>query len=91
MLNMVRTRAGLMEYTEADLPDQVSFRLAIEEERRLELAFEGHRYFDLVRTGRAGEVIPQLGPLVGANEYLFPIPRSEFDTNEAITENHPGY
>jgi hypothetical protein len=91
MLNAVRTRAGLPAYTGTDLPDQESFRLAIEEERRLELAFEGHRYFDLVRTGRADEVIPQLGPLVGENQYLFPIPRAEFDTNDAITENNPGY
>ncbi len=90
-LNAIRTRAGLAAYSSADLTDQESFRLAVEQERRLELAFEGHRYFDLVRTGRADEVLPQLGPLTGVNQYLFPIPRSEFDTNESITQNNPGY
>ncbi len=90
-LNTIRLRAGLSAYTSADLPDKESFRLAIEQERRLELAFEGHRYFDLVRTERAEEVLPQLGPLTGVNQYLFPIPRSEFDTNESITQNNPGY
>lgn len=90
-LNAIRTRAGLNAYSSADLPDQESFRLAVEQERRLELSFEGHRYFDLVRTGRAQEVLPQLGPLTGVNQYLFPIPRSEFDTNESITQNNPGY
>ena len=90
-LNAVRTRAGLDAFTSSELPDQEAFRLAIEQERRLELCFEGHRYFDLVRTGRAAEVLPQIGPLTGANQYLFPIPRSEFDTNESINENNPGY
>lgn len=90
-LNTIRQRANLPELTSADLPDQASFRLAIEEERRLELAFEGHRYFDLVRTGRADDVIPSLGPLTGVNNYLFPLPRAEVDANEAIEENNPGY
>ena len=90
-LNAIHTRAGLPAYSSSDLPDQESFRLAVEQERRLELAFEGHRYFDLVRTGRAEEVLPQLGPLTGVNQYLFPIPRSEFDTNESINQNNPGY
>jgi hypothetical protein len=90
-LNAVRIRAGLNALTSTELPDQEAFRLAVEQERRLELCFEGHRYFDLVRTGRAAEVLPQLGPLTGVNQYLFPIPRSEFDTNESITENNPGY
>jgi len=36
-------------------------------------------------------VLPQLGPLTGVNQYLFPIPRSEFDTNESINQNNPGY
>jgi hypothetical protein len=90
-LNIIRQRANLPELTSADLPDQAAFRLAIEQERRLELVFEGHRYFDLVRTGRADDVLPSLGPLTGVNNYLFPIPRSEVDANAAITENNPGY
>jgi hypothetical protein len=90
-LNLIRIRAGLPLLTPADLPDQASFRLAVEEERRLELAFEGHRYYDLVRTGRAGDVLEKRGPLTGENQFLFPIPQSEIDANESIKENNPGY
>lgn len=63
-INLVRTRAGIVPYLAAgdatkdwvlDTPDKV-FR-AIYEERALELAFEGHRWFDLVRSGQAVEVM----------------------------------
>lgn len=90
-LNQLRLRAGTELLTPADLPDQQAFRLAIEEERRLELAFEGHRYHDLVRTGRASEVLPKEGPLTQENQFLFPIPQSELDANKMITANNPGY
>ncbi|GAB3657232.1 RagB/SusD family nutrient uptake outer membrane protein [Echinicola sediminis] len=61
LLNMVRVRAGLPVLTPLDLPDQASFRAAIAQERRVELAFENHRWFDLVRTGKAIEVITAHG------------------------------
>lgn len=83
LLNAIRLRAGLPELTALDLIDQNAFRLAIEKERRLEFAFEGHRLFDLKRTGRINQVLPDLGTLKKAN-WLFPIPQSELDAN-----NHP--
>lgn len=43
----------LRNYTAADFADNEALLLAIEKERRVELAFEAHRWFDLVRTGRA--------------------------------------
>ncbi|RYF88313.1 MAG: RagB/SusD family nutrient uptake outer membrane protein, partial [Chitinophagaceae bacterium] len=49
-LNMIRRRARLPEKTAIDIPSQEAFRLAMEQERRVEFAFEGHRWFDLVRT-----------------------------------------
>jgi tetratricopeptide (TPR) repeat protein len=48
-INKVRARAGLTAFTGLD---QSALRLAIENERRLELSYEGHRWFDLVRTDR---------------------------------------
>jgi hypothetical protein len=59
---------------------------AIWEERRLELAMEGHRFFDLVRTGRAPQVIQ--GFIAGKHE-VFPIPQEEVDISE-LPQN-PGY
>jgi hypothetical protein len=74
-------------------------RLAIEKERRLELAFEGHRYFDLKRTGRAIDVInnakgpdgvTSLGYNLTPNRLLWPIPQAEMDKNSKLIQNE-GY
>lgn len=51
-LNYTRNRAGLLSYTEADIPDPLTCQFAIEDERRLEFAMENQRFFDLLRTGR---------------------------------------
>ncbi|MBT9188265.1 RagB/SusD family nutrient uptake outer membrane protein [Zobellia russellii] len=72
LLNMVRTRAGLGELTSTDLPDQESFRNAIAQERRVELAFENHRWFDLLRTDKAIETITAFGIKEKANPTLTP-------------------
>lgn len=90
-LNTIRERAGLTELTSAEVATQDDFRLAVEKERRLELAFEGHRMIDLRRTGRAADVLPDIGTFVSANQMLLPIPQSEVDLNTAITANNPGY
>jgi hypothetical protein len=97
LLNNIRKRAGLAAKTAADVPDQASFRLWMEQERRAELCFENLRWFDLVRTDRALDVmkkfLTQYG--LGANvksrdQYLFPIPQSVRDVTPAIEQN-PGY
>ncbi|MFK7936547.1 MAG: RagB/SusD family nutrient uptake outer membrane protein [Saprospiraceae bacterium] len=63
---------------------------AIYHERRVELAMEGHRFFDLVRTGRGEKELGALG-YQDATHRLFPIPDSQIQaTNGAITQN-PGY
>ncbi len=61
---------------------------AIKNERRLELAFEGVRFLDLVRWGDAPEVLGDLGFVEGKHE-LFPIPADEIRRNREINENNP--
>ena len=70
-INQVRTRAGLAA-TKATA--QTDMREAIFKERRVELAFENKRWFDLVRTGRVKEIITAYGAEVKANpaDYYFP-------------------
>ena len=78
-LNNVRTRAGLTAYTSADLPDQQSFRQAVWNERRLELALEGDRWFDLVRTGQAINAMAQAGYTIQPYQYIYPVPQKQID------------
>jgi len=70
-LNQVRTRAGLAATTASS---QADMREAIFKERRVELAFENKRWFDLTRTGRVKEIIGAYGAKVKANPaaYYFP-------------------
>jgi hypothetical protein len=70
-------------------------RLALEQERRVELAFEGHRWFDLVRTGRALEVLNGKAQAIGLttqlteNNLIFPIPQSQIDVNPSLIKQNP--
>jgi starch-binding outer membrane protein, SusD/RagB family len=88
-LNEVRERAGLAGYVlGVDLPnDQDAVIDAILDERRLELAFEGDRWFDLVRTDRA---VDALAPFLAPHEKLWPVPQRELDVAPNLTQN-PGY
>lgn len=83
-LNQVRNRAmlGNVVTTGANLTNEIW------KERRVELVGEGHRFFDLVRTGRAGAAID--GFQVGKHE-LFPIPVEEILLSGNQWENNPGY
>lgn len=82
-LNAVRARAGLAASTAAT---QADILLAIENERRVELAFEPHRWFDLVRTGRAQTVLN----ITDANKLLLPLPSQQLLLDQALKQN-PGY
>lgn len=86
-LNLVRARVNLPATT-ATTAD--ALRTAILKERRLELAFEGHRWYDLKRTGKAIETMTALGYTINENKLLFPIPQGERDKNVNLKQN-PGY
>lgn len=81
-INAIRNRASLVNYSGSDLAGEILVQ------RRLEFAFEGHRWFDLVRTGNATSVLG-----ISENHTLFPIPKAEITNNNSINENdqNPGY
>jgi len=84
-LNKIRSRAGLAGTSASS---QSALSQAIQNERRLELAFEGHRWFDLVRTGT---VDSEMGQSVNANYHLFPIPISEILSSDGVITQNAGY
>jgi starch-binding outer membrane protein, SusD/RagB family len=83
-IDVVRERAGLnpLASTVTSQNDLIS---AVLQERRVEFAGEGHRFFDLRRTGRAESVLG-----LPAFRLLWPIPEQELDVNPNIEQN-PGY
>jgi tetratricopeptide (TPR) repeat protein len=83
-LNLVRTRAKVQPITASGS----ALIEAIWNERRLEMACEGHRFFDLVRTGKASQVIKDFVP--GKHE-LFPIPQVEIDLSGGNWSQNPNY
>lgn len=92
-LNRVRQRAR--EGNNAILPDinitnKDQLRDIILKERRVELALEGHRFWDLVRTRKAEAVLGPLGFVKGKHE-LFPIPQTEIDLSQGALEQNPGW
>lgn len=104
-LNQVRQRAGLAALTAADpqAASKQALRDELDRQRRLEMAFEGERWFDLLRYARqtqadgaahhavtALDIIKQQRGTADANYLLFPIPLTELNTNPLITQN-PGF
>jgi hypothetical protein len=86
-----RARAG----NNAILPkvtttDKVALRTAIWNERRVELALEFDRYFDVIRQGRGAEVFGVRGFKAGKNE-VWPIPQNEIDLSGGTLVQNPGY
>ncbi len=89
-INQVRARAGLPALSGLS---QSVFRLALEKERQLEFLLEGHRWFDLVRTGRLQPVMNAyfaskgLAFTVTARHSVMPIPLREMDVNPNLKQN----
>ncbi len=67
LINTVRNRAGLANLTPNVVAGQAAFRSAVEKERRVELAFENQRWFDLLRSGHALETMRAFGASELAN------------------------
>lgn len=90
-LNEVRHRAGLDPISGLNRDD---FREAVLHERRMELAFEGHWWFDLIRVDNGAYGLSFLHSIGRTNatekHLLFPIPQAERDVNPNLTQN-PGY
>ena len=94
-LNDVRKRANLVvPLTSVNLPDQASFRKAVLNERFLEFPFEGHRWFDLIRTVTAqNEISSGIGVNIESHQLLYPVPQAEIEkiNNKDLFYQNDGY
>jgi len=86
-VNIIRDRAGLPATTATTQEELLS---AIMQERRVELFTEGHRWFDLIRTGQADLMLAPLKPDWAPEDKRFPVPQRELNSNPMLTQN-PGY
>jgi len=100
IINQTRTRAGLGALPASATSNSANAINALLNERRLELALEGQRWFDLVRLDKVEEVMnvvyakdsgrpAQVYPF-DENSYKLPIPQNEIDLNPNLVQN-PGY
>jgi starch-binding outer membrane protein, SusD/RagB family len=87
-LNQVRARAGVAQYS--NLTKEVT-REKIYLERRLELSFEGVRWFDLVRTGRAYATMQKVGMLPFMTVFPVPLSQVQLINNPTIFPQNEGY
>ena len=101
-LNEVRTAAGMPKYTETD---KDKFKALVKKERRIELAFEDHRFWD-IRRWKEGNLVEKIYGVKKQNGtyqkeliqnriwqdkmYLYPIPQKETFVNDNLTQN-PGW
>lgn len=89
LLNQIRARAGLSNSTAVSQSD---VRTAIWKERRVEMAFEHDRFFDLVRTGQAVTAFAIHGKIFVAGKHeLFPLPQAFITQTGGLSTQNPGY
>ena len=87
-INFIRERASLSPIGKGGKEELL---LALEEERRFELAFDGHRFSDIIRTGRAGAVFAVHDPVFSNPDYwVLPFPNSVIQADPDLEQN-PGY
>ena len=100
LVNMIRQRAKLPNLTADKTSSKDAMIMAVLHERRLELAMEGERWFDLCRYGKVEEFMNSINSrdegrlpqkkVFDKNSYLFPIPQTALDQNPNLVQN-PGY
>lgn len=100
IIDQIRSRAGVAPLSAQEKGSVDSLRKAYVQERRLELACEGERWFDLVRLDLVEEAMAEaqrtdpgrlpLAEPYTLNSYLLPIPQNVLDTNPNVVQN-PGY
>lgn len=90
----VRKRAALTNRGDIENLSQPQMRAKIIHERRIELAFEGHRWFDMIRWNNGQYAIDFLHSIgkvnVSRKHLVLPIPQKEIDANHNLVQN-PGY
>lgn len=89
----VRCRAGLTKRSDIEGLSQMQMREKIIHERRMELAFEGHRWFDMIRykDNYALNFLHSIGKTAASSKHLLlPIPTQEREANPKLTQN-PGW
>ena len=93
-LNEIRNRAGMADTTGLGVDEPAEILEAIELERGIEFIMEGHRWFNLVRTGNAVNTLTGVDRLNGApvslsdpDRQVFPIPSRDMDSNENLVQN----
>lgn len=100
IIDRIRTRAGLSKLPASVRSSKVAMEDALLKERRLELAFEGQRWFDLVRLNKVEEIMnavyrkdkarkAQVYPF-SESSYVLPIPQAAIDQNPKLIQNY-GY
>jgi len=87
-VNQVRQRAGVPAYSGLTKDD---LREKIYVERRLELSFEGHRWFDLLRTGRTFSTMKDKGMLNYMTVFPLPLSQVQLINNPAVLPQNEGY
>jgi RagB, SusD and hypothetical proteins. len=95
-LNSVRARARAGNNSvlpDVTTTDQELLRQAIRQERRVELAMEHDRFWDIVRWGIAQDVLQAAGKTNFSNsrDVLLPIPQTQIDLSAGVLKQNPGY
>ena len=95
-LEWVRARARNGDNSilpEVTTTDQSKLRDAIRHERRIELAMEGERFFDIVRWGISDAVMSAAGKpnFNSSRDALLPVPQTQIDLSKGVLHQNPGY